>query len=402
MMKFNFICNKIPGKSLLYYERVFDMKKICLLLITALVCLSSCAEVPDNIKTNSKADDADTVSAADSYISVGDGVDGAAEDIKGTEFDNITVNDDLVVQSAEKLYNGKLVTISGFDSKAENIFKHYIGEEYDESKVTFDENTYPTGPEYSDDNWYISVGCNGFINYEHCLTADTYDNSVVADYYAFKEDDVNNIGGKNVSVLQAAETAQAFADDLAEFTDYPDDMRVSHISLCKDDSDNEFYVVYFELTIEGCPMLSYMPTSAVEELAVPIAVAYIECDEVNSFIVQAGLEFYGDKEEISDVISPQSAVEKVSRGLSQYIDLDLKRASLQYILTADGNVQEAEDGKMKDIDKAPWATFASYNTFTYKPYWVLYFDETAGRETFALYDIASGDMEFFDNGYLHS
>ena len=378
------------------------MKKLCLLLIPLAAVLSSCAKVPDNIKTNSKYSDVDTVSAADSYISVGDSVDGASNDIKDRTFDNITVNDDLVVQSADKLYNGKLITINGFDSKAEDIFKHYIGEDYDESKVTFDENTYPTGPEYSDGDWYISVGCNGFINYQHCLTADTYNNSVVADYYAFKDDDLNNIGGKDVSVSQAADIAQAFADDLVKLTDYPDDMRVSHISLCKDDSDNEFYVVYFELTIEGCPMLSYMPTSAAEEIAVPTAVAYIEDNEVNSFIVQAGLEFYGDKEEISDVISPQSAVEKVSRGLSQYIDLDLKRVSLQYILTADGNVQEAEDGKMKDIDKAPWATFASYNTFTYNIYWVLYFDESAGRETFALYNIANGDMEFFDNGYLHS
>lgn len=378
------------------------MKKLCLLLIPIVAVLSSCAEVPDNIKTNSKAGDADTVSAADSYILVGDSVDGASKEIKDRAFDNITVNDDLVVQSADKLYKGKLVTINGFDGKAEDIFKHYIGEDYDESKVTFDENTYPTGPEYSDGDWYISVGCNGFINYQHCLTADTYNNSVVADYYAFKDDDVNNIGGKDVSVSQAAETAQAFADDLVKLTDYPDDMRVSHISLCKDDSDNEFYVVYFELTIEGCPMLSYMPTSATEEIAVPTAVAFIERDEVDSFIVQAGLEFYGDKEAMSDVISPQSAVKKVSRGLSQYIDLDLKRVSLQYILTADGNVQEAEDGKMKDIEKAPWATFASYNTFTYKPYWVLYFDESAGRETFALYDITNGDMVFFDNGYLHS
>lgn len=378
------------------------MKKLCLLLIPIVAVLSSCAEVPDNIKTNSKAGDSDTVSAADSYISVGDSVDGASKEIKDRAFDNITVNDDLVVQSADKLYKGKLVTINGFDGKAEDIFKHYIGEDYDESKVTFDENTYPTGPEYSDGDWYISVGCNGFINYQHCLTADIYSNSVVADYYAFKDDDVNNIGGKDVSVSQAAETAQAFADDLVKLTDYPDDMQVSHISLCKDDSDNEFYVVYFELTIDGCPMLSYMPTSSTEEIAVPTAVAYIERDEVDSFIVQAGLEFYGDKEAINDVISPQSAVKKVSRGLSQYIDLDLKRVSLQYILTADGNVQEAEDGKMKDIEKAPWATFASYNTFTYKPYWVLYFDESAGRETFALYDITSGDMEFFDNGYLHS
>lgn len=378
------------------------MKKLCLLLIPIVAVLSSCAEVPDNIKTNSKAGDSDTVSAADSYILVGDSVDGASKEIKDRAFDNITVNDDLVVQSADKLYKGKLVTINSFDGKAEDIFKHYIGEDYDESKVTFDENTYPTGPEYSDGDWYISVGCNGFINYQHCLTADIYNNSVVADYYAFKDDDVNNIGGKDVSVSQAAETAQAFADDLVKLTDYPDDMQVSHISLCKDDSDNEFYVVYFELTIDGCPMLSYMPTSSTEEIAVPTAVAYIERDEVDSFIVQAGLEFYGDKEAINDVISPQSAVKKVSRGLSQYIDLDLKRVSLQYILTADGNVQEAEDGKMKDIEKAPWATFASYNTFTYKPYWVLYFDESAGRETFALYDITNGDMEFFDNGYLHS
>lgn len=378
------------------------MKKLCLLLIPIVAVLSSCAEVPDNIKTNSKAGDSDTVSAADSYILVGDSVDGASKEIKDRAFDNITVNDDLVVQSADKLYKGKLVTINGFGGKAEDIFKHYIGEDYDESKVTFDENTYPTGPEYSDGDWYISVGCNGFINYQHCLTADIYNNSVVADYYAFKDDDVNNIGGKDVSVSQAAETAQAFADDLVKLTDYPDDMQVSHISLCKDDSDNEFYVVYFELTIDGCPMLSYMPTSSTEEIAVPTAVAYIERDEVDSFIVQAGLEFYGDKEAINDVISPQSAVKKVSMGLSQYIDLDLKRVSLQYILTADGNVQEAEDGKMKDIEKAPWATFASYNTFTYKPYWVLYFDESAGRETFALYDITNGDMEFFDNGYLHS
>ena len=28
MMKFNFICNKITPKTLLYYERTFNMKKI--------------------------------------------------------------------------------------------------------------------------------------------------------------------------------------------------------------------------------------------------------------------------------------------------------------------------------------------------------------------------------------
>ncbi|WP_456032766.1 hypothetical protein, partial [Ruminococcus sp.] len=106
------------------------MKKLCLLLIPIVAVLSSCAEVPDNIKTNSKAGDSDTVSAADSYILVGDSVDGASKEINDRAFDNITVNDDLVVQSADKLYKGKLVTINGFDGKAEDIFKHYIGEDY--------------------------------------------------------------------------------------------------------------------------------------------------------------------------------------------------------------------------------------------------------------------------------
>lgn len=67
------------------------MKKLCLLLIPIVAVLSSCAEVPDNIKTNSKASDSDTVSAADSYISVGDSVDGASKEIKDSAFDNITV-----------------------------------------------------------------------------------------------------------------------------------------------------------------------------------------------------------------------------------------------------------------------------------------------------------------------
>ena len=393
---------------------LFDRKSVCALALSLglslTVTVTGCADVPDDVKTGSRGE-ADTVSAAESFISVGDSVDGAAEDIKGRAFDNITVNSDLVVQSADKLYDGKLMAISGFDSKAEDIFKHYIGDEYDESKMIFDEHTYPTGPEYSDGDWYISVGCNGFVNYQHCLTADIYNNSALADYYAFKDDDVNNIGGKDVSVLQAAEIAQAFADDLVEFTDYPNDIKVSHISLCKGDNDengndngndNEFYVVYFEMEYEGCPMLSYMPTTADDDIAIPTAVAYIEGDEVNCFIVQVGFECYGDKEEIGEVISPQSAVDKVSGGLSQYIGLDLKRVSLQYILSLDGNVQPTEEGEGKDIDKAPWTTFASYNTFVCKPYWVLYFDESAGRETFALYDIASGEIQFVDTGYLHT
>lgn len=385
---------------------MFDRKRVCALALSLSLSLAAtgCVAVPDDVKTGSRGE-VDTVSAAESFISVGDSIDGAAEDIKGKTFDNITVNSDLVVQSADKLSNGKLVAISGFDGKAEDIFKHYIGDEYDESKMIFDEHTYPTGPEYSDGDWYISVGCNGFVNYQHCLTADIYNYSALEDYYAFKDDDVNNIGGKDVSVRKAAEIAQAFADELVEFTDYPNDMKVSHISLCKDDNDdneNEFYVVNFEMEYEGCSVLSYMPTTADDDIAIPKAEAYIQGDEVNCFIVQVGFECYGDKEEIGDVISPQSAVDKVSRGLSQYIGLDLKRVSLQYILTWDGNVQQTEEGEEKDIDKAPWTTFASYNTFIYKPYWVLYFDESAGRETFALYDIASGEIQFVDNGYLHS
>lgn len=392
-----------------------------IIILGIVMCLSmlsfqSCVDVPEDIKSryegnhsvNADADKLKENYKTSTFAEMRAAIPEKISELKSLKLDNMTFSEHLTIDIPEKVKTGNYICPTGFEKKYLELFRHYKND-LDEEKLSFDERLYPRGHFYSDsDNKLdMSIGCTGFFSYYKDFDdAKFYNESQCIKSYTAEEarnsNDAYKVIGSdgNISVSEAIEKAQAFADDFVSASDYPSEMNAIRISLSECE-DGYFYKIDFAQRISGARVLEYHSQFREIEDTEPGTIlqpqAFICSDEINAFVVNAYFDEYETNEEIGSAVDVVDAAKYISEELSGYLKLEVKRIAFEYYMIRGENIEEKVEGILTDREFAPWATYCSYDLFKAVPCYVFYFDETPDKEIFAILRCDDMSVDFVNN-----
>lgn len=376
---------------------------LCMLLVTS--CDSSDSSSSASLTSDNVA-----------YSEILSSKDTLVQNIKSAEYDNITINENFVLELPQSIGNPSVAVIDHFQDDYQKVYDKYVPKDifkpecFQEVYMLMDKPTYPLGPGYEDvdGHLYVALGCTGFFNYNKCyMSGEALSNgvenpaegpvrySLSHDY----EDASYTLGNKEMTVSQAVELAQKFSDEFCELTDYPTEIKAQYVDvLCA--ADKTYMRVTFTNYIDGVPVFDTYPRFS------QLDNKYSVADKIDSYVTDGEVIEYGtnetfevyEKGESVTILPPDKAVKLVSDYLAEEIDLDLKRVSLAYLLEKNGSLETVQEDEMTHRElTGGWCTFVSYDAFIARPVWVLYFDEERDKEIYALYDNLSGEIMFVNN-----
>ncbi len=385
------------------------MKKI---LLTAAALLSVCAVLFTSCAKKGGVKGEDEISGSESapISEMSEKCSEYSDKLKELKLDNIKISDNISVEIPQKILTGDLIVSDNFDDKYEQIFSHYVND-YDEKLITINENSYPTGPDYddTDKNLRMSVGCIGFFCYQRNFDISRYvyeeGLNVTEPIKSYSCNDIENCNekyklidsDKEMSVAEAAQKVQDFADDFVEVSNYPNGLKIYRAAVTQTDKGS-YFELDFKMTGNDVGVLQYvMDGNTCEHLyndsPISVSIAAYICDgEVNFFAPQFCCENYNVGEEVQNAPDPVYAVQYMSRSLAEKLELELKRVELECVLFRTGNVK---DDPMSD--DVPWSSVIDNDTIKPVPCYVFYFDDTPNKEKFAVLWLEDMTVDYVDN-----
>lgn len=387
-------------------------------IINILVCLSvlfltSCVDVPDNVReryNTSGSVKANTGDQESEYIStplsdMNASVSDYIETLRNLELNNMTFSEYLSIDIPTELKMGNFICPTGFQDKYVELFTHY-DEDFDEKNVVSDESSYPTGPTYTnpDKNLEMSIGCTGYFFFNKGLDLSVYFNGSNIKTYSYNEalnsSDKYNImiTNEEMSVADAAEKAQGFANDFVKAVNYPNDINLVRITLCECDA-GYFYSADYTQSVSGANIIEYHSrySETDENMRWPWTFAYIYEGEVKTFAINSSFNEYETTGTLTETVDIKYAAEYVSNYLADKMDLDVKRIAFEYLMLKTDNIQEKTEDIKTDEERVSWALYISYDLYKAEPCWVFYFDETPEKEKYAILHCDDMSVDFIDN-----
>ncbi|MCD7742534.1 MAG: hypothetical protein LUI06_10055 [Ruminococcus sp.] len=382
-------------------------KKISCIALLGVLALTSCAKTPDNVKNENDSSSNINEKISEMGLDVtsleqmSENVDDYVKSINEFELDNMKFSENLEIDIPTSISTGKYIIPDKYQDNYAKIFSYY-DEDFEESKAIDDGTTYPTGPTYTneDKNLQMSIGCNGFFYYMKDFDSQKYFNeSTLIKTYSAGEaknsDDKYKLENSTseISVSEAVDIAQEFADDFVKAADYPNEFVVSRVMVFEVE-DSYFYEVDYQQSVNGVNILEYN-SSYDESLSALVGTgcfAYICGDEVNDFATNC----YFDEQEITgeqaEAINLNDVTSYLSQNLAGKMNLEVKRIALEYCMMYDGNSKESTESE-SDVS----FTYTSYNIYDAQVCWVYYFDETPGAEVFAMVSCDDMSINYVDN-----
>lgn len=352
-----------------------------MILLMVLVMLTGCAKAPGAQENSKTMIDPESTHELRQMLIL-------------TEYDNMNVSPNVIIDYPQTAYSSNAVIADGFEEKYKELFTHYLPEgAYDEDKVYTIENAYPYGANYDDNELGISmsVGCTGYFFLSVNFDTDKYfteQKEIIKSYEYFDGASCSDsfmLSDGEMTVNEAAKTAQEIADDFIKTSDYKNSLNVSRITVMKNDSGEQFFSIDYSEQI-GVVDLFNRYSHFNNELSFENILSNISLQIAgeNSYVFVTEAEFlpYGTVTEYTPS-GLLEAADKVSGELSGYLELNLQRVSFEYMAVP--------------INENTGASIVSGNIFELKPCWVFYFDDTKDREAFAVYYADSGEVDFVDN-----
>ncbi len=334
------------------------------------------------------------------------------EEIRKLDYDNLHLVRDFDFAVPTEIGKYRVVCKDPFQDKWDVLAAEYIPADiYDESKVVIDENVFPIGPAFSDDESgrFLSAAGNGFFTYVEKTSELVgsvmygYDDESEEKYYYLNsdyEDDIYILNGEEVSVSEAVETAEEFVARFVQVSDFPQGF-VPVVAVAKQDENKnaaikvEFGNVYKGLPL--CAMQSCLGDLSFDLLGAPAAVTGAdEKDNINLFAEQYAFEDYETIETYNRIVTPKSAVIKFQETLSEHVEYNVIGMELIYcpVRCADIKVDESDTENVEELVQG-WVSEREVLELT--PYWAIYIDVTPTKEIFGLVNCATGEVEFVNN-----
>lgn len=384
------------------------MKKLTAIL-SAVLMLTACAETPKDLKSSGQEKEssprAESTSAAESITPSEDVPENispaqlkaadneAAARIKSRSYDNIKFAETFTVNAAEApelgVYEAEKKPV--FEQDAEKIIAAYFGDGFDRSKIQ--KNGDSNNPEiaaYEQNGLRIMITPTSFCIQNTAMQKHRTFSSgdeLVQQYEvtpAFSDEKLT-FGNAEAEVGKLADMNKSFFDKLAACGYDYRPFTVTALNSPSGDSPEPTVVMLYNEYFKGIPVFNmcYTPDSGETpdfnySLIGCNDVVFAGRDSIDSILVNVP---YGEVRQTSkpdSILSPDKAVELVSKALAEYLDLTALRLDLVY-------VPILPDGAAEDNSKAALT-----------PYWLLSFGLKPFCEQYALVNAQTGQVTYFE------
>lgn len=327
----------------------------------------------------------------------------------------------LEVECSDTVYQGQVMQLGDFaDQYSDTLLHWWVPDEvWDDAYLTPQEeqmNLYPLGPTYEDENgWYADVWCTGSVVYSRDGGDDLFFNTGEYDYtnsYALFSPDTNTqdsypVDGGALTIAQAAEMGNEFAEAWCGLTDYPLELRVEYVEVY----DRKDGTYFFQLNYQSC--LNQVPLNTINDTFCKGGMDYMAYSSMHGIIASVdGPCYWGtgnggvvpyEVTPCASILPLKDAIQRLSDKLSAYTAYDVQRVALEYRLTVDGTAQTPDQYRLTDeegnsIPDVEVNTIGgSYQLYQLHPLWVFYMDETPDKELVCYVDARTGEVSFIDN-----
>ena len=328
----------------------------------------------------------------------------------------------LEVECSDTVYQGQVMQLGDFADKYSDTLLHWWvpDEVWDDACLTPQEeqmNLYPLGPTYEDENgWYADVWCTGSVIYARddgkALHFSQSDYDHVGTYALFSPDtntqDSYPVEGGTLTIAQAAQLGNEFANEWCALTDYPLELRVEYIQVYDRGDGTYFFHLDYQSFLNQVPLSNIM-----DRRGGPDYFLYVVYSSMRGLISSVdGLSYWGggtggvtpyEVTPCAAILPLEDTIQRLSDKLSSYTAYEVQRVALEYRLTVDGTAQTPDQYRLTDEDGnlipdvEVNSIGGSYQLYQLHPCWVFYMDMTLNQEVVCCVDARTGEVSLIDN-----
>jgi hypothetical protein len=314
--------------------------------------LSSCADVPDNVKTDSKnVSDKGTSQAHDSEPEI-ISVDSLADDIQtalSQDHGQFSLSESCNVNIPEALYKCTFITNKDFAENYKEVFSSVAGiDEIKSEYLTKDSDFMGDGYVYNDpeSQVYAAISDSGFISmYSGEMYSADFGSFPIREIYVNGMDNWSgtasqfDFNGTDFSVEKAVSICENWIGEKLENYEIGIEYKPLDIFRIENESGNEILAVEFEKYYNGVKLSSFddydIPDTDESYTAVKNSSMefFITGDgEISAFTTGTGSLSPNNQSQLSECISLTSAFKLIEDKFSDYNELDVIGVNLKYVL----------------------------------------------------------------------
>lgn len=215
------------------------------------------------------------------------------------------------------------------------------------------------------------------------LSTDCFDNC--------KTDKQLTIGNKKVKLSDIKKSTEKCINEFAAATNYTNEIKPLSVSTQKLDDGTIAGSVNCRSCYKDMPIFDTMSTHneysfKIADIMGPVC-SFVDGDKVGQLMVSQTYKNYKTEKKLSEIISPLWAMKAVSKKLSGCLSNEAQSEELVYMPECVGNLKQTKNGNgtyKNDIIKLT-------------PYWVVHFDNKWWRETFAVVNAVTENVDYINN-----
>lgn len=365
--------------------------------------LSSCANTPDNIKDSSKQSGENSYQTVASKIQTSKLVsceNDFCSKIKQQKYDNLTISDNFTLNSVSEVGVYDVGFADEFEKNAQMLFEHYVPQnQFDSSKIVSSEDSVSSRrfSQYdTDDSFTLITSVGGFtFSDKICLNRIFYGTEIdFTSTYTFENCNLEEnltIGDKEVTLNDMLQNSENCIDKFTKLVDYPNEIKPFSVSTQQLEDGTVVANIHCRSYYKELPVFDIVSKNSEysfkkADLMGPICTV-ADGSNIGQFTVGQTYTDYKTEQQLTEIISPVWAMNAVSEKLSGYSDYDVTSEELVYMPECIGSTIGSKSGNGTYQDDIIRLT----------PYWVIYFDLNWWRESFAVVNAVTGDVDYINN-----
>lgn len=354
------------------------------------LCATGCAKTPDEVQKNidyKKQAETNTEQSSDKKYKTLKEIWASKDQALQKKYQNLKISDKLKIREVDSCNEEEFEVVDGFASKDKELFKKYIGKDYNEKYWSDGANLNPPGPEYSDEDhgFYAGISNNGFFMWsnenEISLDMETKEEAVY-NLLTNYEDKSYEVSDGELKVSEAVKMAEAamkkWSEDSGDSLTIPYQAVVSKIK----DSGKYCIAVNFQKLYENVPLfvrivnennLGKQKINSMDGVEICIT----KKEGVSSINNQNILKHVKTIKQDDKIVSIEGALDSANQLLASYHVYTVNEIGIQYIFIPEN---------YKDDDKK-----SAGRKYTTKPYWIIGFEDSDDKDMFVAVDCETGE-----------
>lgn len=380
------------------------MKFRCLAILSIiLLLLTGCSKVPQEVTNNmnkqygSEFSNIKKTQNNDLEYDTIDNIFKTIDEVTSNNYSNIRFANKFEINKPTEIGSMRFHQISDFNDNSTEIIKNFVGKDFDEQYIYYDERLDPPGPQYDEKGIHFGMGNNGF----YCYDRDNIYDEIIKGHYKEIEriplrlkykDHSYALQDGEMKISEAIEQAKAYAKQLQN---YSKDIELipDEVIVYQDNNNKYLYQINLIKSFKYLYFSYYwydhykVKDPYIIELRTIIV---INSSKTPATILNGSgiIEYVKTEETYDEIITFDHATKLVEDILSFYSKYEIQYVNLET--------------KLKLIDAPeefdPYENTAN-NIYISRPCWVFYLDLTPEKEIYVTVDCQTGDVDFIKNTF---